>query len=161
MTDEPRLGLFEPAYLTRTFTPCQESWGQQPQDYLQAAPAGAQQRGSRVRVDAAGGQFRGDRLAGRDGGGRRGAGPGDVLLEARDAVVLGRGAETRVLEQDGEAAFSGGQGLLRVPDGRVGLVAGRVADQFRVRPGGGEVVADLVYPVVLAGVLEEVLFPPP
>ncbi len=83
------------------------------------------------------------------------------FLGARDAVVLGRGAETGVLEQDGEAAFSGGEGLLRVPDGGVGLVAGRVADQFRVRLDGGEVVADLVYPVVLAGVLEEVLFPPP
>src|SRR5208337_1529219 len=33
---------------------------EEPQDHLQAAPAGAQQRGSRVRVDVAGGQFRGD-----------------------------------------------------------------------------------------------------
>ena len=26
MTSEPRFGLFEPANLTPTFTPCQESW---------------------------------------------------------------------------------------------------------------------------------------
>jgi len=38
---------------------------------LQAPPPGAQQRGFRVGVDVAGGQFRGDRLAGRDGGGHR------------------------------------------------------------------------------------------
>jgi hypothetical protein len=43
--------------------------GQQSQDHLKAAAPGAQQRGSRVRVDVAGGQFRGDRLACRHGGG--------------------------------------------------------------------------------------------
>ena len=51
--------------------------------------------------------------------------------------------------------------FLRVADGGVRLLAGRVADRLGVLLDGGEVVADLVYPVVLAGVLEEVLFPPP
>jgi hypothetical protein len=61
----------------------------------------------------------------------------------------------------GEAAFGGGQGLLRVADGGVRVVAGGVADQLGVRLDAGQVVADLVYAVVLAGVLEKVLFPPP
>ena len=135
--------------------------GEEPQDHLQAAPAGAQQRGFRVGVDVAGGQFRGDGLAGRDGGGRRGAGAGDVLLQARDAGVLGGGGKARVGEQGGEAALGGGEGLLRVADGGVRLVAGGVADQLGVRLDAGQVVADLVYAVVLAGVPEEVLLPPP
>src|ERR1019366_7508445 len=118
---------------------------------------GAQQRGFRVRADVAGGQFRGDRLAGRDGGGRRVAGAGDAFLQARDAGVLGGRGQARVREQGGEAAFGGGQRLLRVADRGVGLVAGELG----VRLDAGQVVADLVYAVVLAGVLEEVLFPPP
>src|ERR1039457_2443009 len=69
--------------------------------------------------------------------------------------------QVRVGEQGGEAAFGGGEGLLRVADGGAGLVAGRVADQLRVLLDAGQVVADLAGPVVLAGVLEEVLFPPP
>src|SRR5450759_4831488 len=72
------------------------------------APAGAQQRGFRVRADVAGGQFRGDRLAGRDGSGRRVAGAGDAFLQARDAGVLGGRGEARVGEQGGEAALGGG-----------------------------------------------------
>ena len=100
-------------------------------------------------------------LAGRDGGGRRGAGAGDVLVQARDAGVLGGGGKARVGEQGGEAALGGSEGLLRVADGGVRLVAGGVADQLGVRLDAGQVVADLVYAVVLAGVLEEVLLPPP
>src|SRR5260370_1317587 len=96
-------------------------------------------------------------VAGPGGGG--GGGVAGWARARRGGV--GRGAGAGVPEEDDGAAFSGGQGLLGVPDGGVGLVAGRVADQFRVRLDGGEVVADLVYPVVLAGVLEEVLFPPP
>ena len=71
------------------------------------------------------------------------------------AVMTGAG------EQGGEVAFGGGEGFLRVADGGVGLVAGGVAGQLGVLSMLGEVVADLVYAVVLAGVLEEVLFPPP
>ena len=46
-------------------------------------------------------------------------------------------------------------------DGGIGLLAVRVADDLGVRLDAGDVVADLVDPVVLAGVLEEVLLPPP
>ena len=48
-----------------------------------------------------------------------------------------------------------------VADRGVGGLAGRVIDDLGVRFDGGDVVADLVYPVVLGRVLEEVLLPPP
>ena len=134
---------------------------EEPQHHLQAAAPGAEQGGLRVGVDVAGGELGGDRLAGRGGFGRRGAGAGHLILQGRDAGVLGGGGEARVGEQGGEAALGGGQGLVRVADGGVRLVAGGVADQLRVRLDAGQVVADLVYAVVLAGVLEEVLLPPP
>jgi hypothetical protein len=60
--------------------------GEQSQDHLQAAAPGAQQRGPGVRVDLAGGQFRGDRVAGLGGGGEVLAGAGDLVLQAGDAV---------------------------------------------------------------------------
>jgi hypothetical protein len=54
---------------------------EEPQDHLQAAAAGAQQRGFRVGVDVAGGQFRGDGLTGRGSGGQCRAGAGDLVLQ--------------------------------------------------------------------------------
>ena len=137
---------------------CSALWARSRRTICRPRRPGAQQRGFRVGVDVAGGQFRGDGLAGRDGGGRRGAGAGDVLLQARDAGVLGGGGKARVGEQGGEATLGGSEGLLRVADGGVRLVAGGVADQLGVRLDAGQVVADLVYAVVLAGVLED---PPP
>ena len=90
---------------------------EQPQDHLQAAAPGAQQRGLGAGVDGIGGQFRGYRLAGRGGGGQFGAGPGDCLLQGRDAGVLDGRGDGRVREQPGQVAFGGGQRLLRVADG--------------------------------------------
>ena len=51
--------------------------------------------------------------------------------------------------------------LFRLVDGGIGLLAGRVIDDLGVGLDTGDVVADLVDPVVLAGVFEEVLLPPP
>ena len=98
--------------------------GEEPQDHLQAAQAGAQQRGFRVGVDGARGELRGDGLAGRDGGGRRGAGAGDLILQGGDAGVLGGGGDGWVGEQPGQLTLGGGEGLVRVADGGVRLVAG-------------------------------------
>ena len=69
--------------------------GEQSQDHLQAAAPGAQQRDPGVGVDGAGGQLRGDGLAGRGGGGQRRAGAGDLLLQGGDAGVLGGGGDGR------------------------------------------------------------------
>src|ERR1035441_7910275 len=60
------------------------------------------------------GSFAGTGLRGGGGGGRRGAGAGHLILQGRDAGVLGGGGEARVGEQGGEAALGGGQGLVRV-----------------------------------------------
>jgi hypothetical protein len=46
-------------------------------------------------------------------------------------------------------------------DRRVRFLAGRIRDDLAVGLDGGEVVADLIDAVVLAGVFEEVLLPPP
>ena len=59
---------------------------EQPQYHLQAAAPGAQQRGLGAGVDGVGGQFRGDCLAGRGGGGQFRAGAGDCLLQGGDAA---------------------------------------------------------------------------
>src|SRR5208282_4234055 len=39
VTEEPRFGLFEPAYLTSIFTPCQESWARYAPDAVSCLPA--------------------------------------------------------------------------------------------------------------------------
>src|SRR5208282_1972435 len=72
---------------------------EEPQDHLQAAAPGAQECHLGVGVDGAGGQFRGDLVAGRGGGGRCLAGAGDLLLQGGDGLVLGGRADGRVREQ--------------------------------------------------------------
>src|SRR5208283_1110011 len=113
------------------------------------------------RVDLVGGQFRRDVRPG-------GSGLLDFLLRRADRavrggdrLVLGGGSGVRVGEQRGEGALGCCQLVVRGPDGGVGGLAGRVLGDLGVRLDGGGVVADLVYAVVLAGVLVEVLRPPP
>ena len=89
------------------------------------------------------------------------AGTGDLVLQGGDGRVLDGGSDGRVREQPGQLPFCAGEGLLRVADGGGGGLAGRVIHDLGVRLDAGEVVADLVDPVVLAGVLQEVLLPPP
>ena len=89
------------------------------------------------------------------------AGAGDVVLQGGDAGVLDGGGDGGVGEQPGQFPLGAGEGLLRLADGGGGGLAGRVIHDLGVRLDAGEVVADLVDPVVLAGVLQEVLLPPP
>jgi hypothetical protein len=101
---------------------------EQPQDHLQAAPPGAQHRVARVRVDFVGGQLGGDGVACLDGRGHSRAGPGDLRLQAGDAVVLDRGrGGGGAGDRGGEVTLGGVQGLLGVADSGVGFAAGRVA----------------------------------
>jgi hypothetical protein len=85
---------------------------EQPQHHLQAAAAGAQQRGLGVGVDEVGGQLGGDLIAGRGGGVEFLAGGGDFLLRGGDQPgVLGGRADRRVGQQARQVAFRGGQRL--------------------------------------------------
>ena len=84
-----------------------------------------------------------------------------VLRGGDQPGVLGGRADGRVGEQHGQVPLGGGRCLFCFADGGVGLLAGRVINDLGVRLDAGDVVADLVYPVVLRGVLEEVLLPPP
>ncbi len=66
--------------------------GEQPQDHLQAAPAGAQQRDLGLRVDLIGGQFRRDHVTGFLRRSEPTAGSGDLALGGGDQLgVLDRG----------------------------------------------------------------------
>ena len=87
---------------------------------------------------------------------------GDLVLRGGDQPgVLGGRADGRVGEQHGQVPLGGGEGLFCLVDGGIGLLAGRVVDDLGVGLDAGDVIADLVDAVVLAGVLEEVLLPPP
>src|SRR5258708_2977600 len=117
--------------------------------------------GASWRGSGGGGGVRGGGGGGRGGGGGWVGGGGDFPVQGGDGLVLGGGADRRVRQQPGQLSFGAGQGFLRLAHRGGGGLAGRVADDLGVRLDAGEVVADLVYPVVLAGVLQEVLLPPP
>ena len=135
---------------------------EQAEDHLQAAPPGAQQCHLRLRVDLVGGQFRRDRVAGLLRAVQLAAGGGDLALGGGDQPgVLDRGRDRRVGEQDRKAALGGGQVLLRLADGGVAFLAGRVVHDLGVLLDVCGVVADGVDAVVGGGVLEVVLLPPP
>ena len=135
---------------------------EQPQHHLQAAAAGAQQRDLGFGVDDVGGQLGGDRVAGGRGGGQFLVRGGDLLLRGGDQPgVLGGRADGRVSEQAARSRSAAASCLFCLADGGIGLLAGRVVHDLGVGLDAGDVVADLVDAVVLAGVLQEVLLPPP
>src|SRR6266496_1638312 len=134
---------------------------EQPQHHLQAAAPGAQHRGAGAWVYLVGGQFRRELVPGGDG-------VLDVLFRRADRavgggdrLVLGDRRGVRVGEQRREGTLGGGQLLFRVADPGVRGLACRVGGDLGVDGDLGCVVADLVDAVVLAGVLDQVLFPPP
>ena len=70
-------------------------------------------------------------------------------------------ADRGVGDEGGEVPLSLREGLVLVADDGVRFLAGRVVYDLGVHLDDGEVVADLVYAVILGRVLEEVLLPPP
>src|SRR5216683_2813891 len=123
--------------------------GEEPQDHLQGAVAGAQDGALRVWVDLVGGEPGWGLVQGGFRPGELPFGCGDLLLGGGDQPgVLVRGGDGGVTEHGGEIGpGAAGRRLCRA-GGVPGGLAGRVTGDLAVGPDRGGVVADLAGAVV-------------
>src|SRR5712692_162180 len=123
--------------------------GEEPQDHLQGAVAGAQDGALRVWVDLVGGEPGWGLVQGGFRLGELPFGCGDLLLGGGDQPgVLVRGGDGGVTEHGGEIGPGAVERGLCRAGGVPGGLAGRVIDDLAVGPDRGGVVADLVDAVV-------------
>src|SRR5512135_2362314 len=133
--------------------------GQQAQQHLQGAAAGAGAGALRVGVEGVRGQFRGVGVELGLRGGEGVGGGGDAGLRGGDGLV-DRGVVLVGAQELGQGAFGGGQFVLGGGEGFPRGGAGRVGYRGGVGAEVGAVVAQRVDAVVGGEVLEHVLDPP-